>query len=372
MNIYYQAHQLRCSLVTEYLEYNNIPYIDYDEWDFSSSKSVLKVPSGKFLWILPYRILDHLDRETFRNDIKDSDGIIYFAQYDTAGTDLADYKDYIDTLECEMYFHVDGRMDFLDKRIVSEYIFSEAGMIIQPRLKNTEKRDKDFLLLTVIRKDRPHRKKMVDMLRSHNLLENFVGNITDVYTDDIAKHKKITAQLKHEYDIGGKVPLVEKHVGYIGNIPGMKISSTMEPGQGFRSPSHAVPWDLYNQAHYDLVLETAWYGSTFISEKFLRPLVAEIPFVVCSNPGFYNTLHSYGFETFSNSIDESFANEPDLDTRVEKIAKAMVDCDPKQLYYDNIEKCKHNFDNLCVQIHRQRYKFYHDLDVFFEKIRLTK
>jgi len=370
MNIYYQVHQSRCSLVTEYLEYNNIPYIDYDEWDFSSGNSVLKVPTGKFLWILPYKILEQVDRETFRNEIKHSDGIIYFAQYDTAGTDFTVHKDYIDTLECEIYFHTEGPMDFLDERIVSEYAFHQAEMISQPRLKNTEKRDKDFLLLTVIRKDRPHRKKMVDMLRSHNLLENFVGNITDAYTDNITEHRKITDQRNHEDVLGGKVPLVKEHVGYIGTITGMNISPTML--EGFRSPSHAIPWDLYYQAHYDLVLETTWHSSTFMTEKLFRSMIAEIPFVVCSNPGFYNALHSYGFETFSNSIDESFASEPDLDTRVEKIAKAMVDCDPKQLYYDNIEKCKHNFDNLCVQIHRQRYKFYHDLDVFFEKIGLTK
>lgn len=372
MNVYYQVAEQRCTLVTDYLVYNNISYKDWDEWDFSSGKSVLKVPTGKFLWILPYKIIEHLDKETFRNDIKDSDGIIYFAQYDTAGMDFAEHKDYIDTLECEIYFHVDGRQDFLDKRIVSEYLFSEALMIDQPRLKNTEKRDKDFLLLTVVRKTRLHRKKMVDMLRSYNLLENFVGNITDIYTDDITENRKLAKQHNVEYVLGGKVPLVQKHVGFIGTIPGMTISSTMAQGQGFRSPSHAIPWDLYNQVHYDLVLETTWWGSTFISEKFLRPLIAEVPFVVCSNPSFYSDLHSLGFETFNNSIDESFDGELDLDTRVEKIAKAMVDCDPKQLYYDNIEKCKHNFDNLCIQIHRQRFKFYHDLDVFFEKIGLTK
>ena len=371
MNVYYQVSESRNAKLTEHLLYNNISFQDWDEWDFSKGKNRLKVPQGKFLWILPYNILEQADQELLRNDLKDCDGILYIVQEMDNGVYYSILKDYLDSLECEMYFHLDGPLNVTDDRAVTEYAFRFAEIIDQPRLKNQQIRNKDFLLLTILRKDRPHRKKVVELLQQNSLLENFIGNITDAHKDDVVAHRKIIDQRNHEdQNVSGKIPLVENHIGYRGTVKGIGLGATTQ--EGVTTPAYGIAWDLYNQACYELVLESTWHSHSYFTEKVNRPLIAEIPFVVCSDPGYYNALHFYGFETFNNSIDESFADEPNLDLRIKKMVQAMTDCDPKHLYEDNIEKCKHNFDNLCVQLHRQRFKFYHDLDVFFEKIGLTK
>ena len=56
-----------------------------------------------------------------------------------------------------------------------------------------------------------------------------------------------------------------------------------------------------------------------------------MPFVTVSNHEYYTKLHSYGFETFGDIIDESFAYEPDLDTRIKKLVDTMQHLDPREL-----------------------------------------
>ena len=77
----------------------------------------------------------------------------------------------------------------------------------------------------------------------------------------------------------------------------------------------------FTDTYFSLVTETDTLGSPypFITEKSYKPLLAGHPFIILGNTGHYKKLHSMGFKSFHPLINESFDNEPDLNTRIEMI-----------------------------------------------------
>jgi len=108
-----------------------------------------------------------------------------------------------------------------------------------------------------------------------------------------------------------------------------------------------VYWDLYNSVHYEIVLETYCDFMSYPTEKLYKPIVAKIPFIVLSDYKFYNYIHSLGFKTFGNIIDESFAYEPDLKIRVNKMVQSIANIDPNEFFVKSRDICEHNYKNLC-------------------------
>ena len=375
MNVYFVPHSTEHPQIKKYLDYNNIAWQAWDEWDFGA-KSTLKMPAGKNLVIIPPVILEYLDLDSFREQVNASDCILYFAQQGDCTGILYDldagpqrgviYADYLETLDAEIYFHIDAIPEKDDNRIVTSTPFVYSQIVRQPRLGNTFVRDKDFLLLTVITANRPHRHIFYEQIKQTDLLSNYIGNITDVWGEVYPKHQRWQSeehiQSQSDEQKITEIPFVENPIGTTTYVAG--ISEVM--------PAGIIPWDLYHQSHYEVVLETYHSDYTYYTEKALRPISAEHPFVVVSNPDFYKCLHNHGFETFGDIIDESFAYEQDLDTRISKLINTMKDLDPREFYELSKEKCTHNYNNLCVQYNRDYQKLFTDLDIFFEKIGLTK
>ena len=373
MKVYHVPNALEHPHIKPYLDVNNIPWTSWNEWEFGKTSS-LKMPKGKSLVIMSPAVLKDVDLNAFKAQVDASDCILYFAHmldctqllYDVDENDgLMSFADYLRTLDAEIYFHVDALPERNDERIVTKSLFVFGTSIMkQPRIKNTFTRNKDFLLLTIVRKTRPHRHIFYEQIKQTNLLQNFIGNISDWY--DVDDAEKIRTKQNDDLKANpGKVtplPLVKNRVGSAHYVPGL----SEEVGAG------VIPWDLYHQSHYEVVLETYGKHYTYYTDKVLRPIVAQLPFVALSNHKFYNDLHEHGFETFGDIIDESFASEPDLDTRVRKLLISMQNIDPREFFELSKEKCAHNYDNLSVQSNRDYLRFFEDLDVFFEKIGLTK
>lgn len=97
----------------------------------------------------------------------------------------------------------------------------------------------------------------------------------------------------------------------IKNIASTKLktlenSKHIEPNDG----------EFYNQFAIDIVTETAFdYPHAFISEKTLRPLYLQKPFITVGPPKFLEYLHSCGFETFSDFWSEDYDNIEDPQER---------------------------------------------------------
>jgi hypothetical protein len=65
--------------------------------------------------------------------------------------------------------------------------------------------------------------------------------------------------------------------------------------------------DDYNNTDFEVVLETLFDDSRLhLTEKTLRPIACAQPFLLVGTHGSLEYLRSYGFETFSDVIDESY------------------------------------------------------------------
>ena len=89
----------------------------------------------------------------------------------------------------------------------------------------------------------------------------------------------------------------------------------------FVNISSAVPTKLYNQAYFNLVVETDvdYPYSFFPTEKISKALLTGIPFVVYSTPNFLQNLHNIGFKTYNELWNEDYDTEFDYTKRADKI-----------------------------------------------------
>jgi hypothetical protein len=95
------------------------------------------------------------------------------------------------------------------------------------------------------------------------------------------------------------------------------VSANLDPAwevktQMDNSVSGLVPWEIYNRTWFSVVCETLGKDRVFLSaEKIAKCLQARRLFVVFAIQGFLQHYRDWGFETFSDVIDETYDNEPD-------------------------------------------------------------
>jgi hypothetical protein len=74
--------------------------------------------------------------------------------------------------------------------------------------------------------------------------------------------------------------------------------------------------------------ETVYFGRrTHITEKTIKAIALEMPFVLVAASGSLEYLRSYGFKTFDGIFDESYDCETDDILRLEKVTKLLKDLD---------------------------------------------
>ena len=69
-----------------------------------------------------------------------------------------------------------------------------------------------------------------------------------------------------------------------------------------------LPWKIYNKTYYTLVAETT-FNHIFLTEKTVKPILAKRLFIMIGARHTLFKLHSLGFKTFGDVIDESYDNE---------------------------------------------------------------
>lgn len=82
--------------------------------------------------------------------------------------------------------------------------------------------------------------------------------------------------------------------------------------------------DDYNRTGIEVILETLFDDNRWhLTEKTLRSIACQKPFILVSTPGSLQYLHSYGFETFHDLWDESYDKITDSTDRLQAIVKLM-------------------------------------------------
>lgn len=133
----------------------------------------------------------------------------------------------------------------------------------------------------------------------------------------------------------------------------------------------------YRSCAIEVVLETLFDDSRIhLTEKILRPIACGQPFILASTPGSLGYLHSYGFQTFGELIDESYDLIKDPVDRLNAIVSVMqhianMTLEHKTVLFEKMSKItQHNrerffsaeFQNQVTQ------EFKHNLDAGMEKM----
>lgn len=134
--------------------------------------------------------------------------------------------------------------------------------------------------------------------------------------------------------------------GKINNDIKHKILNDYKSNNRFRA-------DFYKYIALDIVNETVFhYPYPYISEKTLRPIAEKRIFILLAPKNTLNFLHSIGFKSFSDIIDESYDTVDDPELRLLAVAdsiKKFCDIDLeeiKEYMIQNKNKFEHNFNLL--------------------------
>jgi hypothetical protein len=80
----------------------------------------------------------------------------------------------------------------------------------------------------------------------------------------------------------------------------------------------------YNSCLIEVVLETIFDDTRqHLTEKTLRPIACNMPFVLAASAGSLEYLKSYGFKTFGNLLDESYDQVIDPQRRLEHVIEVL-------------------------------------------------
>ena len=178
---------------------------------------------------------------------------------------------------------------------------------------------KDFLYLNG--KPHQHRIKLFDLLIEHNLLENSLWSNASLTHSWGPRTKK----LDEEYEIP--------------EWRGLLVDA-------YDSSTRRVYAPQYNATTCSIVPETLIDDNChYITEKTLKPILAEHIFVVLAGSGYLRNLRTFGFKTFREHFDESYDECQDLDKRMLMIVdtlKQIKQMDTVQLYSATSDIRRHN------------------------------
>ena len=100
--------------------------------------------------------------------------------------------------------------------------------------------------------------------------------------------------------------------------------------------------DLYKEIAVEVVNETNITRGFFVTEKIVRPIAYNTPFVVMATANFLKNLRALGFKTFNSVWDESY-DELEGKDRLEKIYQTINTI--SQINLDYLHKNTHD---ICV------------------------
>lgn len=129
------------------------------------------------------------------------------------------------------------------------------------------------------------------------------------------------------------------------------------------SLSQVIPLEVYNETAYTLVAETNFSNHySFYTEKTIKPIIARRLFVMLGGQYQLQNLHSLGFKTFSEIIDESYDLIEPVDRRFNMAMDQIkyLETQPQEEILAKIKPiCDHNYN---VMMTTDWYEDYFKLD----------
>jgi len=343
------------SLITEYMNFNRIPYDITDLYDLS--ESLIRIPESLIedsntLIIMDYCNINDfaecdISYESFvRYTANPTNKIWVFGNRDFLLQSLLRKQAIFEKLDdslthCNMtlYFESPPTDDSFLKQLKNIQVDSLPYNLHMefPRIETavTDKHNcKHTFLLTMIQKaNRPQR----------NVLWNKLTSRPHVMDNSLAKfhtEHSVAEEISDSDWVGAKPVLCQRK--WRQSYPSM---------------------DLYNSCWFEIVPETLCNFGNFITEKTTKPLATKTPFLVLANPGYLKFLQKNGFKTFDTLIDESYDSIPNLEERIDAMidqVETIIENGAENFYRASLDILNHN-QNRLLEL-SGRYQF--DIDIF--------
>jgi hypothetical protein len=194
---------------------------------------------------------------------------------------------------------------------------------------------------------RPHRKALIDSLRSRSLLEqalwtNLQDHVDMPWTSSLVTDSNEPIKLLPAcYEIDRAQPYLQQP-DQQGFVKHQLFADSW--GDAIVNPR------AYVDSYFSVVTETIFdYPYSFRTEKIWKPIIMCHPFVVAANAGYYRDLHDLGFQTFAHLIDEDFDSIDNSEDRIQRISQVVADiCQqgPAAFLRAAEHVCKYNYQHL--------------------------
>lgn len=126
------------------------------------------------------------------------------------------------------------------------------------------------------------------------------------------------------HDPQGQIHYLDHQFKHARWKPANKLEDYFLPTQASSASSADFDIKDYVRHDFEIVLETLFDDDRLhLTEKILRPLALSQPFLLCGTKGSLEYLRSYGFETFSPWVDESYDQVDDAGLRLEAVVRSM-------------------------------------------------
>lgn len=236
---------------------------------------------------------------------------------------------------------------------IVEYTENQAAQI-QGALDHRTHRPYEFLFLNG--RLRPHRKALIDGLKSEGLLDyalwtNLSSTVEMAFTSKLETAKLEPIRLlPPEYEIDRARDRLTPDLYTDGGFVKHKLFNNTW-GDAIVNPR------CYTDTWFSLVTETIFdYPHTFRTEKIWKPILMAHPFVVAANKGYLKDLREAGFQTFDSVIDESYDQIDCPHARIQRIIDTVnyIGNSGAANFWDATRDiCKYNQQHL-VEYNRQQ------------------
>ena len=333
-----------------YFDFNSIPYQKdglFDQRIDYSGRSVipreLLGQSDLVLFMNPLKFLDLCDWPTSYNQIvefcQQGNRICVWADRDGS---YAAFSQVDRLLKLDQVVDLNSITFFIDAPLSDRHPVSTLKNIRlklmpyswfchMPRILHAEVTkqncSRDFLLTTVVKKDRLHRQVLKkQMERIPGLLDR--------------GHVRFSRKENRDIDWIG-----QHQNGWKDGFPAM---------------------DLYRDAWLELVPETLYKNAYFFTEKTAKPMATQTPFLMVSTRYYLEYLHSLGFKTFGDIIDESYDQEPRIETRISMVLQQLqaIIKNGSQAFYNECQPILLHNQNRLLEINGRRQ---YEIDLFIEQ-----
>lgn len=351
MNLQWYVYlSIETNYITNYLNFHDIDYIEDQLWDdqideFGRQDLSLRLQhaNNSVLVISGQVLLNLLNEPRPKDNLQkflNNNNYLWICS-NTDGLIVADvYRSQIEMLDSlsaskNIFLFFDGlpspshwlyRLSCINISVMPVSWFLRAPIRLNQQFKERTL-GKDFLCTTILKKQRIHRNFLFKELQQNDLLK--FGHV---------KFSK------------------DKHQNWIGQRPKQNDWADGYPSM-----------DLYNDSCLEIVPETLYKNGYFVTEKTIKPIMAELPFLILSTCGYLKYLKTLGFKTFDSVIDESYDQYPHVQDRVKKLVDQLKDI---------IKNGSKEFYSTCQPIlehnQKQLFEIYgsyeHKMDGFYTKI----